>query len=46
MSAYNSLASAALPNQQSLAAIAFCGPLFLSSTNFILPMKLLIGFFL
>ena len=44
--AQNSLSSAALPNQQSLAAIGFHGPLLLSSTNFILPMKLLIGFFL
>ena len=41
-----SVPSAALPNLQSLAAIGFHGPLFLSSTNFILPMKLLIGLFL
>ena len=42
----NSVPSAALPNQQSLAAIGFHVPLFLSSTNFILPLKLLIGFYL
>ena len=40
MSAKNPVLSAALPKQQ----LDFCGPLFLSSTNFILPMKLLIGF--
>ena len=44
--AQNSVLSAALPKQQSLEAIGFHGPLFLSSTNFILPMKLLTSFFL
>ena len=43
--AQNSVPSAALPKQQSLAAIGFLGPLFLSSTNFILSLKLLIVFF-
>ena len=38
--------STALPKQQSLAAIGFYGPLFLSSINFNLPLKMLIGFFL
>ena len=41
----NSVPLAALPMQQSLAAIGFHGPLFLSSTNFILPLELLVGFF-
>ena len=45
VSAQNFASSAALPNQQSLAAIRFLGPLFLSSTNYILPLELLIGFF-
>ena len=44
--AENSVASAALPKQQSLAAIGFHGTPFLSSTNFILPLKILIGFYL
>ena len=45
MGAQNSVPSAALPNQQSLEAIGIDGQLFLSSTNLIFPMKLLIGFF-
>ena len=44
--AQNSVSSAALSKQQSLAVIGFHSPLFQSSTNFILPLKLLIGFFL
>ena len=32
------------PSSNSLAAIGFCAPLFLRSTNFILPLELLIGF--
>ena len=44
--AQNSVPTAALPKLQSLAAIGFRGPLFLSSPNCILPMKLLIGFHL
>ena len=36
---------AALSKQQTLAVIGCCDPLFLSSTNFILPLELLIGFF-
>ena len=43
--AKNSVPSAALPKQQSLAAIGFHGTQFLSSTNFILPLKMLIGFY-
>ena len=46
MGAENSVPSAALPKQQSLAAIGFHGTLFLSSTNFIFPLKMLIGFYL
>ena len=42
--AQNSVPSAALQKQLSLAAIRLHGLLFLSSTNFILPFKLLIGF--
>ena len=44
--AQNSILSVALPKKLSLAAIGFFGPLFLNSTNFILSLKLLIGFFL
>ena len=44
MGTQKSVLSGALPKQQSLAAIEFHGPLFLSSTNFILPLKLLIDF--
>ena len=36
---------AGLLKQQSLPSIRCCGSLFLSSTNFILPLELLIGFF-
>ena len=45
MGAENSVPPAALPKQQSLAAIGFHGTLFLRSTNFILPLKMLIGFY-
>ena len=46
MGAQNSVPLAALPKQQSLAAIGFYDLLFLISTNFVLPFNLLIGFFL
>ena len=42
----NSVPSAALEKEQFLAAIGLHGLLFLSSTNFIFPLKLLIDFFL
>ena len=42
--AKNSVPSAALPQQQSLAAIEFHGTLIFNSTNFILNSKFLIGF--
>ena len=45
MKAQNSIPSAALPKQQSLAAVGCQGPLFQSSTNFILPLGIVIGFF-
>ena len=44
--AQNSVLSAVLPKQQSLAAIELHGLLYLSSTNFILPLQFLIGFYL
>ena len=44
--AQNFVPSGALPKQQSPAEIKFHGTLFLSSTNFILPLKILIGFYL
>ena len=47
--AQNSVPSTAHPKQQSLTALRFHVPLFLSSTNstnLILPLKLLISFFL
>ena len=46
MGAQNSVPSAALPKQQSFVAIVFHATLFQSSTNFILPLKMLIGFYL
>ena len=44
--AQNSILSAALPKQQSPAAIGRHGTLFLSLIYFIIPSKLLIGFYL
>ena len=46
LGAENSVPSAVLSKQQSLAAIGYHGTPFLSSTNFILPLKRLIGFHL
>ena len=46
LDAENSVPLAVLPKQQSLAAIVFHGTPFLSSTNFILPLKRVIGFYL
>ena len=42
--AQNFVCSSALPKQQLLAAIESQGILILSSTNYILPLELLIGF--
>ena len=44
MDTENSVPSVALPKQQSFASIGFHGPLFLSSTNFVLSLNMLIGF--
>ena len=44
--AQNFVPSAAFQEEQYLAAIGFHDPLFLSSTNSILPLKLLLGYYL